>query len=97
MMSSNNSDEIPNKSESSPSSQPPQETGSSPAKETIAIEQGGFPWIIRYMIHFIIWWGVFYVLYQPESNYINYINAVLLVSWSTYSLLAAKKKWPPFP
>ncbi len=74
-----------------------QETEAPPCKETIPIGQGGFPWIIRYMIHFIILWGVFYVIYQPESNYINYINAILLVIWSAYTLLASKKKWPPFP
>ena len=51
----------------------------SPLKETIPIGQGGFPWIIRYMIHFIILGTVIYVIYQPESNYINYINAVLLL------------------
>ena len=76
---------------------PPEEIDSSPPKETIDIGSGGFPWIIRYMIHFIIWGTVFYVIYQPESNYINYITAVLLVIWSAYNLLAIKKKWPSFP
>ena len=80
-----------------PLSHPPEETESSPLKETIDIGSGGFPWIIRYMIYFIIGWSVFYVIYQPESNYINYITAVLLVIWSAYNLLAIKKKWPPFP
>ncbi len=74
-----------------------QETEAPPFKETVSIGQGGFPWVIRYMIHFIILWGVFYVIYQPESNYINYINAILLVIWSAYTLIASKKKWPPFP
>jgi hypothetical protein len=66
-------------------------------KETIPIGPGGAPWIIRYLIHLIILWSVGYVILQPESNYINYITAVLLVLWSAYHLLAMKKKWPPFP
>ncbi len=88
MSSNNKSSSLPNQA---------QEIEAPPFKETIPIEQGGFPWVIRYMIHFIILWGVFYVIYQPESNYINYINAVFLIIWSTYTLLAGKKKWPSFP
>ena len=55
------------------------------------------PAFIRYMPHIIILGSVGYVLLQPESNYINYITAVLLVLWSAYNLIAAKKKWPPIP
>jgi hypothetical protein len=85
---------------SSSSSSPPDESPeieTPPVKETIPIRQGGFPWVIRYLIHFIILWGVFYIIYQPESNFINYINAALLVIWSVYNLLAPKMKWPSFP
>lgn len=87
-------------SDKSSSPSPPTEhpeTETPPVKETIPIGQGGFPWVIRYLIHFIILWSVFYIIYQPESNYINYINAALLVIWSIYNLLAPKMKWPPFP
>jgi hypothetical protein len=59
--------------------------------------RGAMPAFIRYMPHAIILWSVGYVLYQVESNYINYITAVLLVLWSAYNLIAVKKKWPPFP
>ena len=97
MSSSNLSDEPVNNPENSSPSASPEESESPPTKETIAIGPGGFPWIIRYMVHIIIWWGVFYVLYQPDSNYINYITAVLLVIWSTYNIVATKKKWPAFP
>jgi len=63
----------------------------------IEVIKGAMPAWIRYMPHAIILWGVGYVLYQSESNYINYITAVLLVLWSAYNLMAARKKWPPFP
>lgn len=73
------------------------ELESTPPTETIPVGSGRAPWIIRYMMHLIILWSVGYVILQPESNYINYITAVLLVLWSAYNLLAMKKKWPPFP
>ena len=59
--------------------------------------KGPMPAFIRYLPHAIILWSVGYVLLQKESNYINYITAVLLVLWSAYNLIAMKKKWPPFP
>lgn len=59
--------------------------------------RGAMPAFIRYMPHAIILWGVGYVLFQSESNYINYITAVLLVLWSAYNLIAVKKRWPPIP
>jgi hypothetical protein len=59
--------------------------------------RGPMPAFIRYLPHVIILWSVGYVLLQDESNYINYITAVLLVLWSAYNLIAMKKKWPPFP
>jgi hypothetical protein len=59
--------------------------------------RGGMPAFIRYMPHVIILWSVGYVLIQAESNYINYITAILLILWSVYNLVAVKKKWPPFP
>jgi hypothetical protein len=65
--------------------------------DKIEVTAGPMPAFIRYMPHVIILWSVGYVLYQPESNYINYITAVLLVLWSAYNLIAVKKKWPPFP
>lgn len=65
--------------------------------DQIEVVRGAMPAFIRYMPHAIILWGVGYVLYQIESNYINYITAALLVLWSVYNLMAAKKKWPPIP
>ena len=65
--------------------------------DKIEVVRGPMPAFIRYMPHAIILWGVGYVLYQAESNYLNYITAVLLVLWSVYNLIAVKKKWPPFP
>lgn len=65
--------------------------------DQIETGRGPMPAFIRYMPHAIILWSVGYVLYQAESNYINYITAVLLVLWSGYNLIAVKKKWPPFP
>jgi hypothetical protein len=65
--------------------------------DKLEIKKGAMPAFIRYMPHAIILWSVGYVLYQVESNYINYITAVLLVLWSGYNLIAVKKKWPPFP
>jgi hypothetical protein len=59
--------------------------------------QGAMPAFIRYMPHLIILWGIGYVLYQAESNYINYIMIALLILWSGYNLIAARKKWPPIP
>jgi hypothetical protein len=59
--------------------------------------QGAMPAFIRYMPHLIILWMVGYILYQAESNYLDYIAAVLLVLWSGYNLIAVKKNWPPFP
>jgi hypothetical protein len=59
--------------------------------------RGPMPAVIRYLPHAIILWSVGYVLYQVESNFINYITAVLLLLWSGYNLMAVKKKWPPFP
>lgn len=59
--------------------------------------QGAMPAPIRYLPHIIIAWGVGYVLYQAESNFINYAAAALLVLWSGYTLIAVKKQWPPFP
>ena len=65
--------------------------------DKIEVVRGPMPAFIRYMPHVIILWSVGYVLYQAESNYINYITTALLVLWSAYNLIAAKKKWPPFP
>lgn len=65
--------------------------------DEIEVVRGPMPAFIRYMPHAIILWSVGYVLYQAESNYINYITAILLVLWSAYTLMAVKKKWPPFP
>ena len=65
--------------------------------DKIEVVRGPMPAFIRYMPHAIILWSVGYVLYQAESNTINYITAVLLVLWSAYNLIAVKKKWPPFP
>ena len=65
--------------------------------DKIEVVRGPMPAFIRYMPHAIILWSVGYVLYQAESNIINYITAVLLVLWSAYNLIAVKKKWPPFP
>ena len=65
--------------------------------DKIEVVRGPMPTFIRYMPHAIILWSVGYVLYQAESNTINYITAVLLVLWSAYNLIAVKKKWPPFP
>lgn len=65
--------------------------------DKIEVKSGPMPAFIRYMPHVIILWSVGYVLYQSESNYINYITAFLLVVWSVYNLMAVKKKWPPFP
>ncbi|MBI1878539.1 MAG: hypothetical protein HYR94_09980 [Chloroflexi bacterium] len=65
--------------------------------DKIEVVRGAMPAFIRYMPHAIILWSVGYVLYQSESNYINYITAVLLVLWSTYNLIAMKKKWSPIP
>lgn len=65
--------------------------------DKIEVVRGPMPAFIRYMPHAIILWSVGYVLYQAESNTINYITAVLLVLWSAYNLTAMKKKWPPFP
>ena len=65
--------------------------------DKIEVVRGPLPAFIRYMPHAIILWSVGYVLYQVESNYLNYITAVLLVLWSVYNLTAMKKKWPPFP
>ena len=65
--------------------------------DKIEVVRGPMPAFIRYMPHAIILWSVGYVLYQVESNTINYITAVLLVLWSVYNLIAVKKKWPPFP
>ena len=65
--------------------------------DKIEVVRGPMPAFIRYMPHAIILWSVGYVLYQVESNYINYITAALLVLWSAYNLIAIKKKWPPFP
>jgi len=65
--------------------------------DKIEIGRGAMPALIRYMPHGIILWSVGYVLYQVESNTINYIAAALLVLWSGYTLIAAKKKWPPVP
>jgi hypothetical protein len=65
--------------------------------DKLEIKKGPMPAFIRYMPHAIILASVAYVLYQPESNYINYITAVLLLLWSGYNLIAVKKKWPPFP
>jgi hypothetical protein len=65
--------------------------------DRIETGRGVMPAFIRYMPHAIILWSVGYVLYQAESNTINYIAAALLVLWSGYTLIAAKKKWPPVP
>jgi hypothetical protein len=65
--------------------------------DKIEVVKGPMPAFIRYMPHAIILWSVGYVLYQAESNYLNYITAALLVLWSAYNLTAVKKKWPPFP
>jgi hypothetical protein len=65
--------------------------------DKIEVVRGPVPAFIRYMPHAIILWSVGYVLYQAESNYINYITTALLVLWSAYNLIAVKKKWPPFP
>ena len=65
--------------------------------DKIEVVRGPMPAFIRYMPHAIILWSVGYVLYQTESNTINYITAVLLILWSAYNLIAVKKKWPPFP
>jgi hypothetical protein len=65
--------------------------------DQMEVGRGAMPAFIRYMPHAIILWSVGYVLYQIESNYINYITAALLVLWSVYNLMAAKKKWPPIP
>lgn len=65
--------------------------------DKIEVVRGPMPAFIRYMPHAIILWSVGYVLYQLESNYINYVTAVLLVLWSAYNLMAVRKKWPPFP
>lgn len=65
--------------------------------DKIETGRGSLPAFIRYLPHAIILWSVGYVLYQAESNYLNYITAALLVLWSGYNLIAVKKKWPPFP
>lgn len=65
--------------------------------DKIETGRGSLPTFIRYLPHAIILWSVGYVLYQAESNYLNYITVVLLVFWSGYNLIAVKKKWPPFP
>lgn len=65
--------------------------------DQIEVRKSAMPAFIRYMPHAIILWSVGYVLWQFESNYINYITAVLLVLWSAYNLIAIKKKWPPIP
>jgi hypothetical protein len=65
--------------------------------EQIETGRGPLPAFIRYMPHVIIGWSVAYVLYQAESNLINYLTAALLVLWSGYHLLAVKYKWPPIP
>jgi hypothetical protein len=75
---------------------PPEETSPYQA-EHIEAGQGAMPAVIRYLPHLIILWSVGYVLTQAESNFYNYIAAVLLVLWSGYHLIAMKKKWPPFP
>ncbi len=65
--------------------------------ERIERGQGSLPAFIRYMPHAIILWSTGYVFFQAESNLVNYVTAVLLLVWSGYHLLAARKKWPPFP
>ncbi len=65
--------------------------------DKIEVVRGPMPAFIRYMPHAIILWSIGYVVYQAESNYLNYITAALLVLWSAYNLIAMKKKWPPFP
>ena len=65
--------------------------------DQIEAGRGSMPALIRVMPHIIIVWGVGYVLYQAESNLINYIAVTLLMLWSGYTLIAVKKKWPPFP
>jgi hypothetical protein len=65
--------------------------------DQIETGRGAMPAFIRYMPHGIVLWSVGYVLYQVESNTINYIATALLVLWSGYTLIAAKKKWPPVP
>ena len=65
--------------------------------DQIEAGRGSMPTLVRYMPHVIIVWGMGYVLFQAESNLINYVAATLLLLWSGYTLIAIKKKWPPFP
>ena len=65
--------------------------------DEIEIDQGPMPAFIRWLPHLIIGWSVGYVVIQAESNLINYLTAGLLLLWSGYNLLAARKNWPPIP